>query len=229
MTSGIRTFGIDVAHYNNVVDWDTALAGAPAKIHFCFAKASQLYYDGSGKLIQQHDRQFDRNWRELTRLNMPKGAYHYCMPDFSADDMAKLFFSVYAPAKGDLIPSLDIEDEYVKCIAAGRQTSAQLVQQILDFGGIVEKKIGRKPFIYTRTDITNALGNPGAFEEYPLWIANYNNPPTPILPQPWNDYAFWQYSQSGSWPGFPSTPGNHNDVDFNYLNGDPSQLANYLI
>jgi len=228
MSTGIRTFGIDVSHYNEKIDWDTALAAnAPEKIHFCYAKASQLYYDSGGVLIKQHDAQYDRNWSELTRLKMLKGAYHYCMPEFTADDMAALFFSVYKPAKGDLIPSLDIEDEYVAAINGGHKSASDLVKQILAFGSIIEKEVGRKPLIYIRSDITDALGNPPEFSDYPLWIANYNNPSTPGIPTPWEAYTFWQYSPSGRWPGFPFN--SKNDVDLDYLNGDPSKLAGLLI
>ncbi len=78
MTTGIRTFGIDVAHYNGPIDWDSAVGpSAPGTVHFCFVKASQLYFDKHGHLVHQHDAQFDRNWSELTRLKLPKGAYHY--------------------------------------------------------------------------------------------------------------------------------------------------------
>ncbi|MGD0867230.1 MAG: GH25 family lysozyme [Rhizomicrobium sp.] len=223
MTTG--TFGIDVSHFNGVVDWDAAIGvSSPQKINFCFAKASQLYFNSAGVLIKQHDVQFDRNWSELKRLNVPRGAYHYCMPEFTAQDMANWFFSVYTPSKGDLIPSLDIEDEYVKAISNGTKTQAELVNQIVAFGALVEAKIGRKPFIYTRKDITEALGSPAAFSAYPFWIANYNNPPSPPLPKPWTNYDFWQYSESGRWSGFGTT-----DVDFDYLNGDPTKLAAYTI
>lgn len=224
MTTGIRTFGIDVSHYNDVIDWNKALGGIPGKIHYCYAKASQLYFDKAGKLVKQHDAQFDRNWRELARLGLPRGAYHYCMPEFTAQDMADWFFTVYTPTKGDLIPSLDVEDEYVRSIAQGKKTRVQLVDQILEFASLVEAKIVRKPLIYIRSDITQALGNPAAFEQYPLWIAQYTAAPTvPDIPKPWNDYALWQYSESGKWTGIPG------DTDLNFMNGDSTQIANYTI
>ena len=34
-----------------------------------------------------------------------------------------------------------------------------------------------------------------------LWIANYNNPPTPPLPVGWTKYFMWQYTDSGTIAG----------------------------
>jgi lysozyme len=226
MTTGVRTFGIDVSHHNGKIDWTKALAAdAPDKIHFSYAKASQLY-NYKGKVIRQHDAQFDNNWAALGAAALPRGAYHYCMPEFSAQEMADLFFSVYAPKSGDLIPALDVEDEYVNAMQGGHATRAQLVAQIVAFGAMVEQKIGRKPLIYIRADITDALGNPADFAAFPLWLANYNYPAPPRIPKPWAAFTLWQYSQSGEWPGVPpASPGQPGHVDFDFLNGGPDALA----
>ncbi len=130
------------------------------------------------------------------------------MPEFSAQDMADLFFSVYTPQKGDLIPSLDVEDEYVHAMTSGKKTRKELVGQILEFGDIVGSKIGRAPFIYIRKDITDALGNPPEFENYPLWIANYNTSATPPLPKPWNAMRSGSTRRAEAGPASPRRPPN---------------------
>jgi len=144
--------------------------------------------------------------------------------------MAELFFEVYAPKKGDLIPALDVEDEYVDALKNGHATAIELVNQIVDLGYIVKEKIGRFPFLYIRDDIVNSLGNPNQFSDFPLWIANYDFPSTPKIPYPWIDYVMWQYSSAGTLPGVPpSTPNQPGEVDFNFLDGDESELANLTI
>ena len=134
--------------------------------------------------------------------------------------MADLFFEVYDPAGGDLLPTMDIEDEYVRAIGNGIKSKSELVNQILQFGEIIKTRVGKNPFIYIRKDIAELLGSPAEFEGFPLWIANYNNPTVPPLPKPWPTYTLWQYSEKGQWPGVPeSSPGRPGVIDFNYLNG----------
>lgn len=224
MASGIRTFGIDVSHWNGKVSWDVVLKpDAPITVHFAYVKASQLYLSGSGHAVHQKDSEFDENWATLKQHGLKRGAYHYCMPDFTAQEMADLFLSVYHPSKGDLLPTLDVEDEYVHAIQSGTKTRAQLVAQIVEFGKILVTATGHQPFLYIRKDIADFLGNPPEFAAFPLWLANYNHPPTPPVPKPWTGYTLWQYSEQGHLAGVPG------NCDLDYLNGPPALLDSLLI
>jgi lysozyme len=222
--TGIRTFGIDVSHYNGAIDWTAALANDDtSKVHFSFAKATELFFDTHGQVVHFKDSQFDTNWATLKSRGFPCGAYHYCIPQFSAQDMAAWFFQVYKPEMGDIIPALDVEDEYVKAIETGQYTKSQLVAQIMDFVSLVNQKIGKNPFIYIRKDITDYLGNPSEFSSCPLWLAAYNVGDPPAIPKPWSTFDFWQYSSSGSVEGVPG------NCDLNYLNGLPSDIGKYQV
>jgi lysozyme len=227
MANGTQTYGIDVSHWNDTIDWDTAVNDPNnPKINFCYAKVSQLHrFDDPATPPQCPDGQFPANWAALQRVHIPRGAYFYCEPYFSAQDMAAEFFKHYTPAHGDLPPSLDIEDEYLDSMNNNEKTAAENVQQILDFAGLVSNQIwGAKPLIYIRADICDALGNPPQFLSYPLWIANYDDP-APTIPKPWAKFTFWQYSNSGTRAGISSG----NNVDLDWFNGPAGGLNSLLI
>ncbi|MCM1316469.1 MAG: D-Ala-D-Ala carboxypeptidase family metallohydrolase [Alistipes senegalensis] len=67
--SGIVARGIDVSEHQGVIDWDKVKASG--KVDFAIIRA------GYGKEISQVDKQFERNYSECKRLNIPVGAYWY--------------------------------------------------------------------------------------------------------------------------------------------------------
>ena len=227
MASGTQTYGIDVSHWDDAIDWDkTVTDAANPKINFCYAKASQLHqYSDPSKPPQCPDAYFAANWAALARLQIPRGAYFYCEPYFTPKQMADEFFARYTPQHGDLPPSLDIEDEYLASMNSKKYTAQQNVQQILDFAALVSAQIwGAKPLIYIRGDICHALGNPPQFSAYPLWLAEYKTTAATVL-GPWQNYTFWQYAEDGNRAGFP----NPNSVDLDWFNGPAANLTTLRI
>jgi len=72
----------------------------------------------------------------------------------------------------------------------------------VSFSNTVHSLTGRYPTIYTTTDWwTTCTGNYGGFgATNPLWIARYNTSPG-TLPNGWSYQTFWQYADSGTFPG----------------------------
>jgi lysozyme len=228
MANGNQTYGIDVDHYDGAIDWDATVNDPHnPKINFCYAKVSQLHkFANPDTPPQCPDAYFPTNWAALQRLQIPRGAYFYCEPYFTAQQMEDEFFAHYTPQHGDLPPFLDIEDEYPASVASGAYTAQQNVQQILDFAQLVSKNTwGAKPLIYIRDDICNALGNPPQFLAYPLWIVAYQTDP-PTIPKPWSAYTFWQCSETGKRAGFPLQNG---QVDLDWFSGTPTDLRRLCI
>jgi hypothetical protein len=80
------------------------------------------------------------------------------------------------------------------------------------------KQFGQ-PGIYTSPGFWQSFFYPAPEwpAEDPLWIAHVGVD-QPTVPEPWEDYAIWQYAWNGSIPGIDSA------VDVNWFNGDGTQL-----
>jgi lysozyme len=57
----------------------------------------------------------------------------------------------------------------------------------------MEDTYGEKPIIYTYYHYYKDYLK-GEFDDYPLWLANYNDVPTP---SPDDEWQFWQFSENG--------------------------------
>ena len=69
----------------------------------------------------------------------------------------------------------------------------------------VNKRLGRKPMIYTNATSWAATGNTLEFAKakYPLWVAEWgvSRPSLPALNWARHGYSVWQYSSSGTVQG----------------------------
>lgn len=201
---GVLTFGIDVSHHNGKVDWGK-VGGGPS--NFVFMKASEKDNFKSPA--------FEGNW--AAAKGMRRGAYHFFRPGVSGVRQATHFLSVYRPARGDLLPALDLED-------FDGLSKTGFVREVQTWLATVSAALGdRLPFIYTSASFWKKIGNPGAFGAHPLWIAHYTNAAAPNLPNGWSDYTIWQYSDTGSVEGV------RGGCDVNLFNGAPGELGRYCL
>jgi GH25 family lysozyme M1 (1,4-beta-N-acetylmuramidase) len=74
--------GPDISHHQARVD----LARARSHVDFMFLKATQN--------VDKVDETFEKRWRQLAELGIPRGAYHFAIPSRSAASQAKHFASV---------------------------------------------------------------------------------------------------------------------------------------
>jgi len=77
-----KKLGPDIAHHQDQVD----LKRTKPHVDFVFLKATQ----GTGFV----DDTFEKRWRQLAELGLPRGAYHFAIPSRSAADQATHFASV---------------------------------------------------------------------------------------------------------------------------------------
>lgn len=198
--------GIDVSHYQRVIDWEDVkqMQVKNIKIGFVFIKATEG--------IENVDDQFRRNWLQVEQTGIVKGAYHYFIAGKSGKLQARNFIEIVKLKNGDLPPVLDVEQ-------IAHTQIPDLQKEIKRWLDDAELYYGVKPLIYTNIDFYNNFLK-GAFEDYPLWIAHYLQPERPRIVHKW---LFWQHSESGHVNGIRTS------VNFNVFSGDSVEFNNLLI
>jgi lysozyme len=181
--------GIDVSHYQGVVDWASVAAGGEA---FAFCKATEG--------VNTVDQYFHDNWQGIKAAGLLRGAYHFFHPNLDAAAQAASFLAALRAANGsatlapgDLPVTLDLE-------VTGGVSAAALIAGAKTWLETVEAATGRTPLLYTFTAFWKSLGNPSDLSEYPLWVARYGAPaPGPL--GGWSDWTIWQFSSTSSISG----------------------------
>lgn len=190
--------GFDVSHWESALEWFRPKSEG---MQFCFIKASEGQFA---------DPMFRKHWAAAKANNIIRGAY--CFYHHGQDPLtqANVFYrAVGALGLGDLPLVMDWE-------TTDNTPSAQDVKDALIFLGRIEQLSGMRPIIYTGPYFFDALNAPHAgFEQYPLWIAHYTND-APLVPAPWKNWAFWQWSDQQEVGGIK--------MDVNKFNGTLDQL-----
>jgi lysozyme len=196
MSSDVQ--GIDVSHYQGVVDWQQV---AQAGMAFAFTKATEG--------ITFVDPQFAANWSGIQTAGLVRGAYHFFEPNDDATQQAQHFLATVQLAPGDLAPVLDVE-------TTGGVSDSQLWSAVATWLQLVEETTGRQAILYTAPAFWNSHAPDLTLTRHPLWLADYA--PQPTLPNGWTSWLFWQYSQSGSVSGVTGA------VDLDVFSGTMQQL-----
>jgi GH25 family lysozyme M1 (1,4-beta-N-acetylmuramidase) len=170
--------GTDWSHWQGYSSVEKA---KEAGIDFWFFKASE----GTGYV----DTKFESFRKQAEDLKVPWGPYHFFRPNYSPTIQAQHFYKVVGEYKG-LPPVVDFET------SAGL-TKDTVNKRALDFVSQVKSFFGRPPIIYTRGYFWNYWMYPSDYwKQFPLWVAHYGAS-SPYLPREWDDYTFWQYSETG--------------------------------
>ena len=202
--------GIDVSHYQAVVDWSAVAAGG---VRFAFAKASE----GAGV----PDQYFLDNWNGMKAAGLLRGAYHFMHPNADPQAQASNFLNRLTAANGgtpllapgDLPAALDIE------VTDGAST-ATLLSCATSWLTAVESATGKRPIVYTYPSFwKSTLGNPADLVGYRLWIAHLNVA-SPTTPGTWPGWVFWQFDKRPM-AGVPAPA-----TDLNAFNGTFDDLTN---
>ncbi|RKT19657.1 GH25 family lysozyme M1 (1,4-beta-N-acetylmuramidase) [Streptomyces sp. 1114.5] len=202
-----QTPGLDVASYQGNVNWSSAAANGA---RFAYVKATE----GTGYTNPYFAQQYNGSYNS----GLIRGAYHFALPNSSSGATQANYFVDHGggwSADGrTLPPALDIEYNPYGATCYGLSQSA-MVSWIRSFSDTVHSRTGRYPTIYTTTNWwTQCTGNYGGFgATNPLWIARYAST-VGTLPNGWGYQTFWQYADSGTFPG-----------DQDYFNGATDRLS----
>ncbi len=193
--------GIDVSHYQGLVQWPMV---KKAGIMFAFAKAT-----GGTSFV---DPEFANNWHGMREVHLLRGAYHFFYANIDPVAQADHFINtVGALQPHGLPPMLDVERRE-------DVSPSTLVKNVLIWLQHVESKLGKKPILYASADFYKRFLQ-GSFNDYPLWVAAYQVASPPNVGHPWD---FWQYSSQGRVNGI------NGSVDLDRFNGTPQELVLYV-
>ncbi|MFE3502529.1 lysozyme [Kitasatospora sp. NPDC059146] len=189
-----QTPGLDVASYQGNVDWSTAAANGA---QFAYVKATEGTSYTNPYFAQQYNGSYN--------AGLIRGAYHFALPNNSSGSAQANWFvdhgGGWSADGATLPPALDIEYNPYGASCYGLGQSA-MVSWIRDFSTTVRNRTGRYPTLYTTTNWwASCTGNYGGFgATNPLWIARYSST-AGTLPNGWGYQTFWQYADSGTFPG----------------------------
>ena len=203
-SAGTKAMGIDVSRFQGPIDWPTV--ATTGGIRFAFVQASR----GSGADCTVKPGQcgadpfFATNRVAAESNGIRVGAYHRAFAaggttaDARADAIAEadvFLGAVGSLQSGELVPVLDVETPF------SGMTAATLKTWIRVWVKKVNKRLGRKPMIYTNAASWGATGNTLEFAKakYPLWVAEWgvSRPSVPASNWAGHGYSVWQYSSSG--------------------------------
>lgn len=197
--------GIDVSQYQGKINFSgLQLQIQNRRIEFIMIRATM------GDAV---DKEFKRNWVGTRTLPVLRGAYHYYRPNENSTKQAQNFIKTAKLQSGDLIPILDIEKH------STIQSRDKLREGLKNWLRIVEEHYGVKPMIYTGDHFFWEVLHDHGFDEYPIWVANYNA----VLEPETEDWVIWQFSEKGSLPGIGEK------IDLNVLRGGKEALEGLLI
>jgi len=202
-------YGIDISQYQgNEID---LLNSKKDSIGFIICKATQ----GSFYV----DPRFAKNWSSIKEKGFIRGTYHFYMSNNDPIKQAEHFANTINSIEDtDIPPIVDFEMGGID----SKQAIEEVAKGLTLFIETLEKKLGRKPMIYTDIPTADKYLRDEAFASYPLWVANYVKKPQPDLPFTWRNagWTFWQRNSDYK-------IGSINN-DFDIYNGDISKLKDFI-
>ncbi|KAH9989076.1 glycoside hydrolase superfamily [Russula compacta] len=189
--------GIDVSNLQGTINWSTLKS-----LSFAYIKATE----GTAFI----DTYFPANFAGAANASLVRGAYHYAHPNLTTGAaQAQYFLNNGGKWTNDGITlpgAIDLEGD-----CYGLNASA-MTAWITDFSDTYHSATTRTNWWMQCTNNTDMFGSTN-----PLWLASWASTTGP-LPAGWSSTTFWQYADSGSYPG-----------DQDYFNGDATQLKTYVL
>lgn len=203
-----NVFGLDISHYQGKVNWNKLdFMDSDHDVEFVFVRAT-MGNDGV-------DREFHDNWEGAAEAGIIRGAYHFYRPNENSYEQAANFCKHVTLEPGDLPPVLDIEtlpDPSVQSVESLRLGLNRFLDSL-------RRRYDVKPIIYTSDNFyIQHLKNHG-FDQYPLWVANYN----PVNEPKNLSWRFWQFTSEGRVEGIEEF------VDMNVFRGEIEELMEMVI
>ena len=203
--AGATVKGIDVSTYQGTIDWARVKGDG---VVYAMIRVS----DG----LNSPDSKFAANWSGSRAAGVIHGAYQFFEPAQDPIAQADMLLAKMGDFKADdLPPTLDVE-------ATGGLAPAQVAANVKKWLAHVKAKVGRDPIVYTGLYFwRDSVGGANVLPSV-LFHAQYTTATCPSIAAPWTDWAFWQYTSSGSVAGITG------NVDTDRWNGTKAQLLAFL-
>ena len=177
---GQESYGIDVSHYNGIINWKQV-----PDVEFVYIKATE----GATYV----DPMCQRNIKGARARKFRVGAYHYFRTTSSVQKQFENYKKHVKKNDIDLIPMVDVEE-------CRKWSTVQFQDSLMRFIQLVKSYYGKAPMIYSVNTFYNRYCAP-RFNNYHLMIGRYGNE-GPIIKGK-GAYTIWQKSQTGNLPGIP--------------------------
>lgn len=196
----------DISHLNAKVDLAKAKAAGMLAV---FHKATQY--------VTFRDKDYPIRRTAAKEAGLLWGAYHF---GAGGDGAAQAdYFLEWAKPDGQTLLVLDFEPDTIK-----GQTTMTL-PEARDFINQVKEKTGKVPVLYAGSYLKGLFRNSTpdpVLTQCPLWLAQYGS--VTHLPNGWDNYTFWQYTDGVHGPGpLPVDGVGHCDRDL--FRGTAEELA----
>lgn len=159
------------------------------------------------------DEDFNYNWTESKRAGLLRGAYWFYDSRVDPIKQAESFLSFVGNDKPEMGYWGDFEETY-----NGKYSGWE---NFLLFMNSLFVNTNRLVGVYTGPGYWNSVkpksdADNNKFGKFPLWIANYKTD-SPIIPKPWDNYLFWQFTAEGLGSDYGVES---NNIDLNIFNGE---------
>jgi lysozyme len=216
------TLGVDVSKWQGEMDWEKcAAAGA----EYAIIRAGSID-NITGRCYT--DYQFERNSQEAPQHMKGVGYYWFVRPNWSIQKQTDYFADLLDGVFFNLRPVSDAENN-------GGLEFRYVEKQYAAFAEQMEENICLAIMQYTRKywwefNILSSPGIPEWAAALDLWTAHYNEWVTsPLKPDTWDDWTFWQWSADGNGRGHEFGASGSHDIDLNRFNGDVDTFMLYLL
>jgi lysozyme len=175
--------GMDVSEWQGDIDFEAVRESGVETVYIRAGEGSDYI-----------DRYFESNYEKASAAGLKIGFYHYVTAANPAEaaKQARFFYSLIEGKSFDCYPAMDFES----FPGLDRDAINAIASAYLD---TLSNLLNYRPAIYS--DAYNAANTwDASLTAYPLWVAEYGV----MQPQnlgPWEDWAGFQYSDSGQIPG----------------------------
>ncbi len=193
-----KIWGLDISHYQEIVDWNKIVEHEPG---FIFVKATE------GSTLQ--DPKYLEYYKSIRKLGIPVGSYHFFTYKTSGKDQAKNFLATAKFQRGDL--PLVLDAEFAKTMPG----AGIVKRELLDFMKVIFDKTGLYPIVYCPYKYYESYLKDCLPPKCKLWIVDYKGAPD-------CEWTFWQTTEKYKVAGIRGY------VDFNLFFGSKKNLKSLL-